>query len=336
MAQPAVREAKCDNTWLLGYGSFSPDSRFGCSKINFQNDIFVRDDSRLDFSETIAVMCDTVGNLLFYTNGVMVGDKNLNKMQGSDTLNPGYFSSYNWNGDSGYRTVQGALILPFPNHADKYYLFHVRDRNPTFTAPTVPDKEGLYYTTIDMSLNTGLGQVTSLRNPIIQNDSLDGRLLACRHANGRDWWILVWNFRSGEYRSMLFDPQGVHISPWRGTTAQRSYFNLLGNIGQSAFSPDGSKFATNINLGENFGNYVSLYDFDRCKGIISNPQYFHFNDSLPTGGVAFSPNSRYLYLNSAGKVYQHDLTQNPPIDTAAAPIAEWDGFMELGQLATTF
>jgi hypothetical protein len=208
-----TEDTKRDNIWLLGYDSYRPSIMFGCTKINFSNNtMMTRHDSRLDFSETIAVMCDTTGNLLFYTNGVMVGDKNLNKMQGSDTLNPGYFSSYNWNGNSGYRTVQGTLILPFPNYPNKYYLFHVRDRNPTFINPTIPDKEGLYYTTIDMTLNNGLGRVTSLRNPIIQNDSLDGRLLACRHANGRDWWIMVWNFRSGEYRTVLFDPQGVHLN----------------------------------------------------------------------------------------------------------------------------
>jgi hypothetical protein len=40
-----------------------------------------------------------------------------------------------------------------------------------------------------MTLDNGLGAVVS-KNNILFSDSLTMNLFACRHANGRDWWLM--------------------------------------------------------------------------------------------------------------------------------------------------
>src|SRR5690606_29983607 len=54
------------------------------------------------------------------------------------------------------------------------------------------------------------------------------------------------------------------------------------------------------------------------------------------GGVAFSPNSRYLYVSSVEDVYQYD-TEAVDIEASMLHIAHWDGFYSPGPpFATLF
>jgi Secretion system C-terminal sorting domain len=330
IAQPHIQQALCDNNWIIGYGSAVVTNTSPCSQITNLPTLTIQPKaSSIRFNETCASISDSLGNLLFYTNGIHIANKNYQIMQGSDTLNLGYWSSPDATID-GYRTVQGALILPAPNHQSIYYVFHTRlpsPDEPNFYLNYSGHREGAYYTKVDISTNNGLGRVTNLRNPIIVNDSLDGRLLACRHANGRDWWILNFRFSTGEYMPVLLDPQGVHTTRWQ-RAANTSNFTLHGSVGQSTFSPDGTKFAVNNTLGYD-GNFISLYDFDRCNGLISNPRQYNFSDSSGAAGISFSPNSCFLYFNSANILLQIDANTTNPfnhIDT----IAHYDGFTEFG------
>ena len=43
---------------------------------------------------------------------------------------------------------------------------------------------------VDMSANNGHGRVISKNVPILRDTSLGMYAKACRHANGRDWWVI--------------------------------------------------------------------------------------------------------------------------------------------------
>ena len=330
VAQPHIQQARCDNNWIIGYGSAVITNTEPCSQITNLPTLTIQPQaSSIRFNETCASISDSLGNLLFYTNGIHIANKNYQIMQGSDTLNLGYWSSPNATID-GYRQVQGALILPFPNQTNKYYVFHSRIPNPD-ELPYAGRK--LYYSVVSIHPSTGLSRVVSLRNPIIQNDSLDGRITACRHANGRDWWIMVWRLSTGEYMPLLLDINGIHTTNWqRG--APQSDFTANAAIGQSIFSPNGRKFAINNNYNWQRGNFVSLYDFDRCTGLLSNRQQHHFSDSSGAAGVSFSPNSEILYFNSASRLYSTNLN-NINLFSNINTVASYDGFTQFG-VATNF
>ena len=110
------------------------------------------------------------------------------------------------NGDSllGMGSItNGRMILPMINDLDKYFGFSIVP-GPIFT--------GLYYSIVDMSLNSGLGAVI-LRDSLIIDGLLSEKMCAIMHANGYDWWILFHNINftdsSNVFYRMLFDSSGI-------------------------------------------------------------------------------------------------------------------------------
>ena len=72
------------------------------------------------------------------------------------------------------------------------------------------------------------------------------------------------------------------------------------------------------------GQFVEIYDFDRCNGGLSNHRRMHYNANI-SGGVAISPNSRYLYVSSYEHVYQYDLWASD-IESTKVTVAVYDGY----------
>ena len=324
--QPHIQDAKRGNTWNSGYNSFGGWIVNGLN-ISGRTEGYLppftmqRFDTNVDLWWACAAISDTTGNLLFYTNGVMVGNKNKNVMLGSDTLNPGFWSSSLSNQGFGYDCFKGVLILPMPNHDSIYQIFHNRRYNSNIANDSL---EGSYYTTVNMNRDSGRGAVISLRNPITQNARIAQSINATRHANGRDWWVIVRRCHTDEYLPILLDPTGVHPQGWQsGFLPPNSPFSYNNFTGQDAFSADGSKFAVN-NMSA-IGNCITLYDFDRCNGRFSNPRLYNWNDSTyAAAGCAFSENSRYLYTNSSKYMLQFDLWRPNPF-AQADTIATDDG-----------
>jgi hypothetical protein len=320
---------KHDYVWLMGQNHQSIIEHSG-TVIDFNAtppDIYYefRD---MFFRQVNASICDTAGNLLFYTNGIYIANALNEPMENGDGLNPGPHADANQN--YGYIVEQGAMILPLPEQENLHYLLHIDNNAPT--GILVFHTRHFYYTIVDMSAENGLGAVVE-KNRVLLEDILDmGKLTATKHANGRDWWILVRKYNSNQYYRALLNPEGIHVAGLQPVGNPLS----SNSIGQAVFSPDGSKFA-NLHLTGYAGDpiYVSIFDFDRCIGELSNPVQFTYADTAWCGGVAISPNSRFLYVSSFKYLYQYDLWAGD-IESSRITVAEWDGFVENGSFATTF
>jgi hypothetical protein len=225
-AQNFLQENNRNNIWLNGYANnyfltHPNDTISGGTCIDFNDNTMVQCYNELEFIGTNASICDTLGNLLFYTNGVWVGNKNLEIMPMPDTLNEGdevdwLFQNPNNLGWEGSRVFQGAIILPNPSNDHLYTIFHTRYGSNHWWASGTNLCESLMYTTVDMTQDNGNGAVTTINQPIINLDTLAlGMLSACRHANGRDWWLIVWKYDSNKYMPILFDAQGIHPQGWQ-------------------------------------------------------------------------------------------------------------------------
>ncbi|MCO6477226.1 MAG: PKD domain-containing protein [Phaeodactylibacter sp.] len=96
---------------------------------------------------------------------------------------------------------------------------------------------------------------------------------------------------------------------------------------QSSFSPDGTKYARiDIKYAGESEHRVTIYDFDRCTGEFTSFTSFTFIDlAFGGGGLAFSENSRFLYVTSWFNVYQFDLNVSN-VEATKIKIAEYDGF----------
>lgn len=310
------------NNWLIGYDSgTSPVTTCERARIYFNsgNPVIQQQLTRkINFKSTEANISDSNGNLLFCSNGVWIADAFGDTMQNGTGLNPGQLV----NASSGHclNMMNANLILPFPGDSNKYILFHTVANYNVFLAASE-----LFYSVIDVSLNNGLGAVT-LKNQIAFSDTLMWSIAACKHANGRDWWVLMVKDSSEIIYKVLLTPNGItSIS----TQHLPGAFNFHTSVGQSCFSPDGKKFAYSSTYTDTVGgphtfNEIKLFDFDRCSGMLSNTKLFSRISYYIGFGVCFSPNSKFLYTCTSQYIFQMNLDSiNPQVDTVAVN----DGFM---------
>jgi hypothetical protein len=304
-----VKAQGISNNWILGYYGGG-----GNIIMNFTHDSLILDTSiwKMNFLDLSSSISNSHGIIQFYTNGGWIANANTDTMLNGSNLAPGPYSSQ-WSHD-GFRIPQGAIIIPFPGDSSKFYLFHETVTFDSSGFVVVPLQ--LLQTNIDMTLDNGLGAVT-VKNNIILSDSLFlGGLTACKHANGRDWWLVTNRTHSNLFYKFLITSQGIQLPD---TQSIGSYLNE-GGPGQSCFSPDGKKYARYMPDDD-----LNIYDFDRCSGILSNPIHIPINDGAYSGGIAFSANSKFIYVSSFNYVYQFDAA-NPT--TSKDTIAIFDGFSD--------
>ena len=303
-AQPTYPKCYYDCKWMMGYDSNLLDS-VGCGSLfdfsDPENTAIVQVNKKMHLDFTSAGICDENGNLQFYTNGCYIAGADHQKLQNGDGLNPVYLDPSCSLG-YGYNGQQGTLALPFPAHPKQYFLIHKGIDFFSLVDDYRLHCKLLYRTLIDMNLNGGKGAVV-FKNDTIGTDTLSfGQLTACKHANGRDWWILSARYRTNKFYRYLLSPEGVKLY------GVQSYGLSAVNVSedyssQAVFSPDGSKYVRNTAGG------ISIYDFDRCSGLLSNQKYIFLypTDPVSLGGAAISSNSRFLYISTSYRLYQFDL-----------------------------
>ena len=296
-----------DGGEIVDFGTNPPSTYYHYRKINFRG--------------CNASLCDSLGNLLAYTNGCDIAGADDEIIEGGDTINAGYVNhlqcrEYGYGYSSG---IQSALMLPMPDTAGIIFTFHehlIYTYNPF---NVLIDK--LLYSVTDMKMNNGKGKVTQKDVPLVSGSLSYGSLVAVKHANGHDWWIVVPDLSGNVFHISKLTKQGIDTV---FTQTIGIVPNLMGEgYGQVVFSPDGSKmYRTNPY------NPVMVYDFDRANGVFTNFStiaYDYGSDLMGEIGCAISPNGRYLYLGVREHLYQLDL-QSANISASQTLVATWDGY----------
>ncbi|MEO8146889.1 MAG: T9SS type A sorting domain-containing protein [Bacteroidia bacterium] len=222
---------------------------------------------------------DMSSNLLFYayTRATLPGNTTLIKNNNNDLM----LNGSNIVGRGWYMEL---IIIPDPGDTNKYYLFSVG----------VTSIFGLYYTTIDMGLDSGLGAVVQKNIQLLPDQANDG-LIAIKHGNGRDWWVLFRNFGAtfnNSFYKFLISPSGIS-----GPFIQNIGTVLNSGFQRFAFNKTGDKLAMVM-----YDGLIETYDFDRCTGLLSNVATIsaQFGPMDDLWSCAFSPNGRFLYVSSTG------------------------------------
>lgn len=320
-AQEIFSKEKRDNIWLFGGRQIRAD--FESDPVSF---IFEQREIRFDF--TNASICDTSGNLLLYTNGISIANFTHDTIENGGRINPGEYSD-EWE-LIGYPLAQGALILPAPNQDSVFYIFYEElTRTLEFGANEFRIFP-LYYAYVDMRENNNEGKVIEKDIPVIQ-DTLDwGKIVTTRHANGRDWWVIIPEYISNRFYRLLITNEGIEDFGWQAVGDNHFY-----GLGQSSFAANGKKYI-NYNLFHFNENYLNIYDYDRCTGLFNNPVQILDTLYAYSGGAAISENSRFLYTPTDTKIYQYDL-EAEDIEASKVVVAEYDGYYdEIPDLQTRF
>lgn len=308
-----------NNIWIMGYSG----SGSGYAILNFDSiPVSVQHPNLLNisFQEAFAGISNKLGKLLFYTNGIKINNSLNQTMLNGSGLNPGPYAS---NSLYGMTIPQAQIVIPAPNDTNKYYLIHETvDFNASTTRPF-----HLFYTTIDITLDSGRGAVVQKNISIINDTLIIGNITACKHSNGRDWWIIVHQNNSNLFYTLLVTPGGVNQP---SSQIIGNVFNT-GGAGQACISPNGKHYA---HFHPSSG--LDVYDFDRCTGLFSNWQ--HCDSINDYGGVAFSPNSNVLYVSAITNLYQFNLSDTSnSLQQRKFLVAEWDTtYSPNPPFATTF
>ena len=247
----------------------------------------------LNAFEPSSSISDSNGNLLFY-----MGPKILYSFDNYTVFNKLHQVMSNGDIPNGnYSATQGALILPFPSSPNMYYLFSI--------GLDTYNQYNLTYNAVDMTLNLGLGGVQNLN--VILADTITEKMVAVRHGNGRDWWVIVHRKDTDEFIKFLITPNGVSDQIIQNIGGVMNYLN---EYGQMVISDDGKKICIAASSG-----YLGLFDFDRCTGNISNERSFGYQNIANINqnyfyGISFSPNGNVIYASITDSLFQYDLTAN--------------------------
>jgi gliding motility-associated-like protein len=220
-----------------------------------------------------ATICDNQGNLLFYTNGNKVWNKNHMVMANGDSLLGSQLRN------------QNCIIVPKPKSDSLYYLFAVigSDSLQSFT-----------YSIVNLHLDNGLGRITQ-KNILIARHILE-KLTAVQHCNKQDLWIVTHGANNVFY-SYLLTEAGLQSAPVSSNTGTQPKVD----IGYLKVSPAADKMVLPIN---NDSLLAEVYPFDNQTGMISQPlQINSMEENTYCYGVAFSPDGSLLYVTTGGKSY---------------------------------
>lgn len=246
---------------------------------------------------------DSIGVLLFYTNGVFVYNKNHLQMP----------NGYGLHGDQS--STQSAIIVPKPGNPDIFYIFTVMDQNGS--------GEGLQYSAVNMSLEGGLGDVVATEKNVSIISNTAEKVTAVKSEGNNSF--LVITFKNNSFYVYEITNSGVNTNAIAVSPGEVSVFD---NRGYLKVSPD----ATKVAIAHQGDAQFVLYDFDTASGVVSNPLVLPLiGPNNQPYGVEFSANSELLYVlasNGQGpspdpndhttSIYQFDLSLVTPADIIAS------------------
>lgn len=252
------------NNWFFGYNA----------GLNFSSGAPVATPGNLRGWEGCSAMSDRNGNLLFYTDGITVWNRNHQIMP----------NGINLNGDT--LCTQSAIITGYPGNDSLFYIF---------TVAKEAEAKGLQYSLVNMKLNGGMGDVVAAQKNMPLLTPVCEKVTAVKHSNTNDIWVITHHFGTNEFYVYQVNCAGLNTTPI--ISAAGNVANRINNtIGYLKASPDGSKLAM-----AGFTSVVEVFEFNAATGIVTNPRIITGNPNNITGpyGVEFSGNSKLLYVSES-------------------------------------
>ncbi len=274
------------SNWLFG-DSCSISFASGNATIN---DLVLRKKTQRAFEMAVS-MSDSLGNLLFYSDGVNLWDNNHYQVNNSPI--------FGWNISTGAWDYKGSSVYGFtafevPKQPGKYALICIPPQETNAGGQNIYCKiSSIIYD----SNNHTISPFQSLTHPSIYTpgtNTFSEDLCVVPHCNGVDYWVLVrgWtsNYLNGNIYAFLFNQNG--LNPTAAPVVSGPFVSPTG-VGGIKPNPAGDK----IVCGSGTGKFL-MYNFNPATGVLSNetllPVTISNNNLCLT--CIFSPNGQYLYL----------------------------------------
>ena len=317
--------------WVIGYYSLGSPN-YSVMHLDFSGPVLEINwhfDETMHIRETAANICDSEGESLLWTNGMEIFGKNGVSVADSIAFVDDILGYWNWYyseeyGPLGFPEHEGAIILPVPETNEYSILYHLAEivGGASFDIPKYLEAR------VEMNIDTSFSLL--YKDSLIgSHEYYSGTLIATRHANGRDWWIVAFEGNGKEYFSYLLDPEGIRLQLQGEIDVE-----MKDGVGQAAFSGGGNYIVRMDAVTLNEGQYITLFSFDRCSGEIERLETFHTEAGYFTGG-AFSPSEQYLYADDNSHLWQWDLWADD-IKASQVLVDTFDGFVQPGWFGMYF
>ncbi len=259
-----------------------------------------------------AVYNDTLGNLLFYSDGIDIFNKNHVAMVNGSALAGGDYS-----------VTQRVLIVKKPNSDYIYYVFIVGRGTYSNTG-----LYGLWYNIVDINGDNGLGEV--IERDVFLSAAYDAqeKLFAVKHKNNEDIWIITRKIKDDKFASFLLTASGLNTTPVLSDAHIMQHPEGEQTKGYMKVSYD-KQYLLAAYLFSNPSFIVEVCKFDAATGAIDFLYYEMKLDEqgrkLIPFGIEFSPDSKYAYIafttdDQDVDIYQYDMQY---IENAPARVYSW-------------
>ncbi len=253
---------------------------------NEQPAIPITDENLMDSPEGCAAMSDINGDLLFYTNGRTVWNKNHAVMLNGTLIG----------GDS--TAAQSALIVPIPDNETLFYIFT--------TDEVYGDRTyNMRFSIVDMKQDQARGAVVVKNRPLFTNST---EKLAATGVGGGTIQVFGHEFGNNNYRNYPVTNQGIGNSIVSSVGRVLSFAEELNGRGTMKVSPTGNTVGSVIPGAQNYFELVSL----DSTGSLSFPVLVDLLEPAPAEayGIEFSSSGDRLYVSLTGagsKLLQYKL-----------------------------
>jgi gliding motility-associated-like protein len=243
-----------------------------------------------------ATISDASGQLLFYTNGFWVWNRNHHLFPELTNGISGYASPTAQTvgypplmPHTGGNPQQATTIVKKPGSQHLYYIFSLSSSGV------------VYYSLVDMTLNNGLGGIVAGHKGIYLYHGFTEKMNVV--AGCDNVWLVGRSKLLNEYHALEIRDTGIVSTPVISTVG------LLPidwyRTGSIRFSADGTMMAAACGLGTYQSSGIELYDFDKVNGIVSNARVLDSGSvSRCYYGVCFSEDGSKLYATESS-FYQY-------------------------------
>jgi len=223
-----------------------------------------------------AALCDVNGDLLFYTSGDSVWNRNHQMMVNGFGLNSSVDIRFT-----------SSVIVPHPGDGQLYYIFKATMEGIS------NESKGLDYAVVDISGDNGLGAVIKKEFDLLP--SVSPLLSVVNHADDKSYWLIAHSFSGNLFYALHITESGIEGPV---ISIMGSVFDLANGFErmQMKISPDGTKLGVvRAWIFSPDDGFVDLYDFNSQTGVVSNLRSLTVPSS---GGIEFSSDSELLYLST--------------------------------------
>ncbi|RRB03866.1 PKD domain-containing protein [Larkinella rosea] len=264
------------------------------------------DDGKLNTIEGSSSISNTKGQLLFYTGGVLIYDKNGNLMK---PLNPADTAQLQGSQNS----TQSALIVPQPTCKGCEYLYRV------YTTSEINGKKNLTVSVVDMRYNQGIGAIVE-KNTLVDSLTTE-RLASVRNDRDTTYWVISHDYGNNKFQVYHITKSGAEGPveyalgmPHDTTTKGEGYMK----IGPADTTGNGNRPIAVVVPGPPT-NYVETFTFNDSTGVMTAGPSINIGPAPPKAyGVEFSPDGSKLYVTLQGdtahasQILIYDLTTPDP------------------------